>query len=622
MRVYNILSFPQSVGFTEDRGYLSQLLNSLKNIELFEKDVDYYYESFNKPYHITFDKKTKQKYEGLGKMKANIEAQLDKSETKQSTARDKELKTITNNDVLEFRLNEVNKKMNSYNIIRANQNRGKSQIESFQFIRMVCKKKDLLETAEKELITRLKSVDITIKQVKDLSEYFETFSPVSGLYALDHNNDYASNIFTTQGYSKIRNKPTRIMENELRGLSRLVLLGTDIATLEPLALSFTSSGDGQNILIVGATGSGKTYLFESLMMNSGLLRFKFNVMDYKGSEYACMADIIPNSITLDFGTDSPKFINTMKFIPELYEKSEWQKAFTMNTEATVRSLRMLSGVTENIKAAENALEDMIRGIYSSHKVYYEDPDSYYNTRHVDYFKDIGDALNIFRQDTFRSVYGENVCRELFSGLTSYFSPLSHRSYMFTEEIDLGEVLNKDCIIYDFNMNKDSQWDSRMVYKIYNLDYVSNLFIQKNKKEGYTTFNSLEEYQRAVNYEDLRKIYNSKFSGGRSDNVINVVLTNTVRPLLDKNSFDISAIRENISTVFVGKLKSKEALDDFCEAFGMQEAINEIEKLQDYQYAFYCNYDTGRQKGGRIIKALHPAYISNYLETKTIDKQVM
>jgi ABC-type dipeptide/oligopeptide/nickel transport system ATPase component len=445
---------------------------------------------------------------------------------------------------------------------------------------MVCKKKSLLEIAEKELISRLKSIDMSLRKVKDLSEYFETYSPVSGMFNMQNNGDFATNIFTASGYSKIRNKPTRIMENELEGLSRLILVGTDVETFEPLGLSFTSSGAGQNSVIVGTSGSGKTYLYMSILLNAYLNGFKINAMDYKGKEYAVLASIIPNSIILDFGMDSSQFINTLKFIPSLYEKKDWKKAFALNTEHTVRSLRILAGISQNnTRTAENALDNMIKSIYSKRKVYYDDIESYYNTKYIDYLRDIEEGVIRFNSDSvLKEAYGKETCRELYAGLINFFSNMSYKSSMFKNEIDLGDVLSKDCLIYSFNMNSDSSWNSLMEYKIYNQDYVSNLFIQKNKKEGFSTINSLEEYQRAVNFPDLRKIYNSKFSGGRSDNVINVVLTNTIRPLLDK-SFDISAIRENISNVFIGKLEDMDALEEFCKIFGIKGSEERIIKLQ-------------------------------------------
>lgn len=620
IRVFNIVKYPLEIMYTDEKGFLSAILNSLKTVKGLEQDVDFFYEGYNKPYSIRFDQATKRRYAGLERQERSIREKIAENSNNRQSARDKEIKQMAN-DALEFRLTEVIKKKNSYNIIRGNQNRGSTQVESFQFIRLVTKKKSLLKVAEEQLISRLSSVDIQIRKVKDLSAYFETFSPVSGLYGLNKNNDYASTIFTSTGYSKIRNKPTRILENELEGLSRLVLMGTDIDSFEPLGLTFTSSGQGQNMVIVGTTGSGKTYLYENIMQNARLNNFKLNAMDYKGNEYKAVAEVIPNSITLDFSLNSPYFINTLKFIPELYDKKDWQREFAYNLEATVTSLRILAGVSaHNAKTASNALEEMIKNIYAQkYRVFFDDIESYYGTRNVDYFIDIGEALSKFQSDKeLKGIYGEEVCREIYSGLQPYFSTMSHRSYMFSEEIDLEQVLNKDCIIYSFNTNKETNWDTLMEYKIFNLDYISNLFIQKNKREGFTTLNSLEEYQRAVNSPDMRRIYNNKLSGGRSDNVINVVLTNTIQPLLEKSN-DISAMRENISTIIVGRLQDMGALDDFCRVYGLGDrGRDQIIRAGRYQHVFYIKYNTGVQRGERLIKAIHPEYISKYFETKRID----
>ena len=621
MRVYNIIKYPITIMYTEERGFLSSVLNSIKNIKELETGVDFYYECFSRPYTIRFDQKTKRRYEGLERMEQRLRDEIEqKNDNKNMTSRDRDIKQVAH-DALEFRLTEVKKKKNTYDIIRANQNRGRAQIESFQFIRVVCDKKSNLEIAEDKLLAALGSVDIQVKKVKDITLYLETFSPVSCLNKINVNNEFASTIFTTSSYSKIRNKPTRILENELRGLSRLVFVGTDTRTFEPLPLSFTSSGQGQNILIIGKTGSGKTYIYEHFGMSTVLNGFRLNAMDYKGNEYKALADVIPNSIILDFSMDSPMFINTLKFIPELYPKEDWDKAFANNSEATVQGLRILAGIKGDLeKEAENALEYIITEIYKKYNIFYGEPETYFRTYRIDYFRDIGEAVrDLHNNNLLSNTFGSEVCRRLYSGLAPYFSPTSHRSRKFTVEFDLKDILEKDCIIYSYNMNTQTPWDPLLEHKIYSQDYVTNLYIQNNKKLGISTINSLEEYQRAVGSEDARVIYNNKLSGGRSDNVINVVISNTIRPLLDKSN-DISAIRENIATIVVGKLQDMDALEDFAKVYGLtQEDRIEIQKVQKMTHAFYIKYDTGAQSGGRIIKALHPDYISKFFETKKIDE---
>ena len=191
--------------------------------------------------------------------------------------------------------------------------------------------------------------------------------------------------------------------------------------------------------------------------------------------------------------------------------------------------------------------------------------------------------------------------------------------MFSDEVDLKEVLTSDAIFYSFNMNQETPWNSLVRYQIFIQDYISNLFIKRNKKLGYTTLNSVEEYQRAVRYPESREIYNNKFSGGRSDNVVNVIMSNTIRPLLDQ-SLDTSAVRENVATLFIGKLKDMSALEDLCNTFEMSSgALDKIRSLKHYRHAFYVDYDTGVQKDGKVIRVIHPDHVIRYFETKRIDR---
>ena len=46
--------------------------------------------------------------------------------------------------------------------------------------------------------------------------------------------------------------------------------------------------------------------------------------------------------------------------------------------------------------------------------------------------------------------------------------------------------------------------------------------------------------------------------------------------------------------------------------------DKILRLQNHQHTFYVDYDTGVQKGGRLIKVVHPPEITKFFETKKID----
>ena len=629
MRVYNILKYPERIIYTESTAFMSGLLNSIKlsksggmNSALFRENVDFYFETYNRPYNIMFNKNIRDNYNNLLRLEQSLMKGIaGGNEARGSQTVNKELKNLST-DNLRFRLAEVRKKLRSHEIIRQNQAEGGTQIESYQFIRLVCKSKNMLETAENKLLSTLGGEDIQVRRVSNLTEYFETFSPVSGLYNMKENNNFAYTIFTTRGYSKLKNKPTRILENELKGMSRLLYVGTEISNSEPLTLTFTSSGKGQNILIIGTTGSGKTYLFENLMMNCALNGYKINAMDYKGKEYDNVAAIIPNTIKLDFSLESKQFVNTLKFIPELYDEGELKGAFIRNTEATIQSLIALAELREDlVRSAEGMMEECIRSIYNSEQVFFDRPETYFKSQNINYVEAIGNMVVRFQNDNnLKSVYGEEVCKALYTSLIPYFSLGSHKSEMFTEELDLREVVTSDCILYSYNMNQETPWGGLASYRVFTHDYVSNTFIQRNKKLGFTTVNSIEEYQRAVKQPRSKEIYNNKLSGGRSDNVINVIMSNTIAPLLDR-SLDASAVRENIATLFIGDIIDKDSLDDFCRVYGIGESgKRDINNLRYYSHAFYTNYNTGVQRGEKVIKVVHPSSVIRYFETKRIDRE--
>ena len=621
-RVYNILKYPPKIYYTDSRGYISVILDNLSQLDNFKSQVDFYFESFNRPYRIVFDKKTENRRQGLIRLKKDLESGGFIDGDKGTKARSRDIAKYTQ-DINNFRLQEVEKKLNSHRIIKENQRIGKTQIESYQFIRIVCKNKDDLIEAEKTLTEHMSSYGISIRQVKDVTNYLETFSPISGQYNMNKNNIFVPTIFTSDGYPKLFNTPTRIMENELKGLSRLLYVGASVKDKEPLALTLTSSGKGQNMVIVGSTGSGKTYLYENLAMQLALHGFKINIMDYKGNEYDFLADLLPNSVKLDFSNKSSFYVNTLKFIPELYGNNDEDKkaAFSENKTATVNSLLVLSGVKGESKIRAKALLSyLIDSVFLKYEVDYDDTYSYFRTHNIPFRKAIYEQLiRLESEQVLWDRYGKDVCNDVGNALQPYFFEFSAESRMFAEEFDISDIITADAIIYSFYMNVNSPWDTTMEYKIYMQDYITNLYIRRNKELGHTTVNSIEEYQRAVLQESTKRIYNNKLSGGRSDNVINVIMTNTIAPLI-QNDLDISAVRENISTKFVSNVEDMDALNHFCRIYNLgEEGRRRIIEASQLQHAFFCDYDTGVQRGSDIIKAIHPEEVSKLLETKKIDE---
>lgn len=621
-KIYNVIKLPSQIFYSRTDGYFSTIFDSI-SMKRGMEDVSFFYESFNRPYHVQFGKDTSRNRDGLINMAARLERgiSLHEGDVAESSI-DREIRKMGSVDVLRFRLEEANKKLQSHSIIRANQNRGSHQIESFQFIRVVAKTREELAEAEKDLIQTLHGLDVRLRQVKSVMDYLQTFSPVSGLTALKDNNTYVSSIFTTHGYPKIRHNPTRILETEQANMSRLIYVGSVVDNDEPLALTFTSTGEGQNALVVGATGSGKTYLFQNLALNSNLNDFRLNLMDYKGNEYNSLAHLIGDAVIIDFSARSSNYVNTLKFYPELYsdnmEEQKAEYAETINETAT--SLCILAGLKEEeLKAGEATVGYMLEQILGNHKVNIKDPNTYHRSHNVSFRYDLRAQLPQLKSVFMRETFGQKICDTVYVGLFPYLDENSSRAHIFNNEIDLIDVVQKRCIVYSFHMNERSPWDSLMDYKIYIQDYITNMYVKTNKEQGFTTLNSIEEYQRAVRSPYSRKIYNNKFSGGRSDNVISIIMSNTLAPLM-ADDLDIAAIRENISNLFIGKITDKNILGSFCEVYGLDyNNMMDINNLDYLDHAFFCSYDTGVQRGTEVIRVVHPPEIERMFETKRIDE---
>lgn len=156
-------------------------------------------------------------------------------------------------------------------------------------------------------------------------------------------------------------------------------------------------------------------------------------------------------------------------------------------------------------------------------------------------------------------------------------------------------------------------DKEIEANMFQKEFFSNLYSAYNKLKKEYTVEFDEEVQRQLNNPVLMKSLNDKVTGGRSNNKINILIINAIEGLLGSDNPNASAIRGNINTVILGKVKKAEALSTI-NYFGLEQAMSRVSHIitsnDKYQNSFLCAINTGKMYDMTVTKMRIPPYLYN------------
>lgn len=409
-----------------------------------------------------------------------------------------------------------------------------------------------------------------------------------------------------------------------------VYAGTDVETDFGVYLNFTASTKAQNILITAITGGGKSFFIKCLLMFHALCGHRLAIMDYEGKEYIKLVKWL-KGVSISMSLEDSIFVNTLK-IPDVRGMSlkKAKAVFQESYNATENIFKILANVDGDFKDDDIQLlfEDLMNQLHTmapKGPIVKENPTTYARSQDLDFFR-LFKVLEEFREhESFKAKHGK-LADLVYHRLAPYWGYNGSKNYLFKDEIQIQDMYDSKILHFNFGMQNntdDSAPPKETLLKISMMTYVFAKYHGYNLEHGYYTVNLLEEFQRSGNSKQLLRTVNHWITGGRKGNIVNYIVTNAIGSLLNNPSPDAQSIKDNITTLMIGKCR-RTAREQLVEAFDLQEyeeTIQNVSKKPEYNNCFLLIFDTGLTRDKVItLMNIAPNFIDNeYFKTRREEK---
>lgn len=490
---------------------------------------------------------------------------------------------------------------------------GAGLFQTSYFVQCYAKNNHDLQQYKKQLTSLLESRDILFSEVKgSITQYLDNYGAAGyNQKTMKHRKMLCSD------ENLISFTPT-----STHGLSRDsgVLMGIDVNNKLPAMVNFFESGSGQTLVYLGKTGSGKTFAAFLAVLNILASNHHTSVIDIKGGEWRRLLEFSEGQeISMD--GDEPYFVNTLRLDDmELNEKTcgfYYRNAI----EGTVRLFSLMVALNPNEgsqRDLELLLEAAVVKVLNKANVVENIPSTFKNTQSLRYEA----ILEILEELKSSASYTESQ-RELVKLIKTrcgmFFSSEGRYCKAFQRELTLAGIIDSPLVIYSFNKNSGTMLDAMDSIRIFMAQFLEGKKHFFRKQKGLQNICVYEEIQRCINSPDLIQYISGKITGGRSDNVTNIMLLNSLQAI---NAPSMHDIRSNISTWIIGKVADYD-IKELVENYGFDKEKKNLEDLltEKFEHCFYMKYDTGKHKDAVTIKAYAPDEMWSILNTRDRDESM-
>lgn len=397
-------------------------------------------------------------------------------------------------------------------------------------------------------------------------------------------------------------------------------LGVDVTKYTTVYHNFRhSSQSAENILIMGNTGSGKSFMTKSLVGN--FLADNINVIVHdRDSEYIPLCEAL-HGISLNLSKASGVYFDAMRIgdltgIPEvdggLFEESR---------VATTTVFNAISDHEKGMSTEELRIyNDAYNMLLVECGVSPNDSKTWRLSYNLTYHKLYGKIKDLGKNSEYQANYGTSL-RMFINKLSLFFEPDGLKAYLFKTPISITDILGKRkpgaaSVLVVINMEVDvaagnteaDSVDNTLKYLTSN--YLSGRMVNYFRARNEFTFEVIEEFQRVCKNRLARESTMGKITGNRKKNAITGIVTNAPRALIQSMGDSSTEIVENINNIIVGKVNEK-AIPLICETFSLAYCENTLQSFIDNPAAFSnCFLMKMRGEGIAIIKQLIPDNYTN------------
>lgn len=385
-----------------------------------------------------------------------------------------------------------------------------------------------------------------------------------------------------------------------------ILHGLDRRSGMPLTINYFNSGGAKVGIIIGESGSGKTYTAFNMCLQFIGEKIHCSVLDIKGGEWRRLQNFGVKMTEFEMDNKTGSFVNILRLddiIDETTTEEEIDELLEMAMTGTVKLLAVMVDIKPregHPTDVENILREAVQKLYSSvmgsksnrREMAKGTRDLTYK-KVIDYIREFGQ--NAVKQKEDVANYDEKraaLCRLIINRCTPFVESYSATGALFKKEITFKEVLDSELVIYSMNKNQETQASVEDTVRLFMIQYMDIKKQYYRKRQHLHTVAFYEEVQRCGKIEQITDYISAMATGGRSNNLAMFLLLNAISTF-DSEAFN--AIKSNITIVIAGKMNGADvnALVNNFDCHDIEDLLREInpdsEKINVQQLKKKENY---------------------------------
>lgn len=480
----------------------------------------------------------------------------------------------------EIDLHRTNRMIGSYFKLRKNIGR---TFESTFILKIDAYNKEDLKLALSLITARLSEYRVNHYQVKSsILDFMRAFSTVSRRKTV---STETTNRLVMTSEDIIKTLPYQQGKVGDKGL----WFGSDILSGGNVWLDIMSTPKAKNILVLGESGSGKTFLVSMLLFFHRALKHNIFIHDHKGNEFTEFARA-GGGIVVSMTPLKSSYLMTWAIqYEDLETKVEIENAYAQSFAiAEVEFLTLTEPSPDSYKEYKNIFSDFHTFIMSKKEIYKDKIDTYMYSHAITPHFLYSSFLQFMGSPAIMKTYSQKSLTEIQIGLHRFWSPDGARNILYRNPVDITAIKKTKIVCFDFGMaerTKDAVPANEEKLKKIFMNIASSIFINAKKAKGEYSVKVVEEIQSAD--ADILKFTAQDISEGRAKNLINYVLGNA-SGTLESDSADAKAIVQNMNIRIIGKL-AKSAREFFIREYGLESMAEDLKNIaqgkEHYNYAF-------------------------------------
>jgi hypothetical protein len=406
-------------------------------------------------------------------------------------------------------------------------------------------------------------------------------------------------------------------------------IGWDIDTNKVVYKNFVGKfGEAESVVIAGITGSGKSVMCKSIVLNVLIAGYTVVVMDRDG-EYIPMAEMFGGTV-ISMSSGSGLYYDSTEIAHLTGDDNTDNGLLNESVVTTIDVFNALvsNGVEQLTNVQRSIINDAYNNMFDDFGIDRKDKSTWKNSSQLSFHLLYSYIVDLKDNPDYYSNYKEPL-DNLVDTLRVYFEPDGIYSYLFKNRVSITDIQRKldgECPIVVLHMDLKDEGDCHTMdkptlLKLITTNYLSNMILLYNKSKRRFTFDVIEEFQRYLNNTFAKGMAVTKFTGNRKRNAISILVTNNPAELADSLGSDhaLKAISDNITTSIIGKINTESSIKPICENLNMANCEDEYHKMIDkpdlYKHVFIARIDG---KEAALIKALIPPSLLNTKVFQTRD----